>query len=192
MQGVELCEGDSREEIRAYLERNPGLSCVAEEDGTMAGAALCGHDGRRGFIYHLAVSPAYRGRGVGKLLLEDCVRGLGNAGLKRAIILVAENNSLGREFWLRNGWEDIAGGAPDGARPLRATPASITGRRSLLAEEIANGAAFGRRLEAGDKMLEALGEEVVSQAPVMFQSGRGEVVAVKVLQPRQTCSSINP
>lgn len=111
-QGVELCEGDSREEIRAYLERNPGLSRVIEVDGTMAGAALCGHDGRRGFIYHLAVSPAHRSRGVGKLLLEDCVRGLGGAGLKRAIILVEEKNSLGREFWLRNGWEDIAGALP--------------------------------------------------------------------------------
>ena len=112
VQGVELCEGDSREEIRAYLERNPGLSRVVEVDGTMAGAALCGHDGRRGFIYHLAVSPTYRGRGMGTLLLEDCVRGLGRAGLKRVIILVAENNSLGREFWLRNGWEDIAEALP--------------------------------------------------------------------------------
>jgi len=112
--GVELCEGDSREEIRAYLERNPGLSRVVEENGTLAGAALCGHDGRRGFIYHLAVSPAHRGRGVGKMLLEDCVRGLGGAGLKRAIILVEEKNSLGRGFWLRNGWEDIVGALPMG------------------------------------------------------------------------------
>ena len=114
VQGVELCEGDSREEIRAYLERNPGLSRVVEVDGTIAGAALCGHDGRRGFIYHLAVSPAHRGRGVGKMLLEDCVRVLGGTGLKRAIILVEEENSLGREFWLRNGWEDITGALPMG------------------------------------------------------------------------------
>ena len=112
VEGVEICECDSREEIRAYLERNPALSRVAEENETIAGAVLCGHDGRRGFIYHLAVSPAYRGRGVGKLLLEDCVRGLREAGLKRAIILVAGDNSLGREFWLRNGWEDITGALP--------------------------------------------------------------------------------
>ena len=112
VEGVEICEGDSREEIGAYLERNPGLSRVAEENGAIAGAVLCGHDGRRGFIYHLAVLPAYRGRGVGKLLLEDCVRGLGVAGIQRAIILVAGDNSLGREFWLRNGWEDISGALP--------------------------------------------------------------------------------
>src|SRR4029077_6952441 len=45
VEGVEICEGDSREEVREYLERNPKLSRVAEENGTIAGAALCGHDG---------------------------------------------------------------------------------------------------------------------------------------------------
>jgi GNAT superfamily N-acetyltransferase len=58
-------------------------------------------------IYHLAVAPRYRGRGIGKLLIEDCLRGLRQAGLKRAIILVAGDNSDGHEFWLRNGWEDL-------------------------------------------------------------------------------------
>ncbi len=107
VEGVEICEGDSSEEIAAFLGRNPGLSCVAEENGQMAGAALCGHDGRRGWIYHLAVAPGFCRRGVGRLLLERCVSGLRRAGIKRAIILVAGDNSLGRKFWLRNGWEKI-------------------------------------------------------------------------------------
>jgi ribosomal protein S18 acetylase RimI-like enzyme len=109
VEGVEICEGDSREEISEYLMRNPKLSRVAEADGKIVGAALCGHDGRRGWIYHLAVAQAYRRQNVGKLLLDDCVGGLRNAGLKRAIVLVAGDNSVGREFWLRNGWEDIVG-----------------------------------------------------------------------------------
>jgi N-acetylglutamate synthase len=105
--GVEICEGDSREEVSDYLKRNPGLSRVAEVDGVMVGAALCGHDGRRGWIYHLAVAQDQRGRGVGKLLVEDCLDGLRKAGLPRAIILVAGDNPAGHQFWLRNGWEDI-------------------------------------------------------------------------------------
>lgn len=109
VEGLEICEGDSSEEIGVFLRRNPGLSRVAEENGQMAGAALCGHDGRRGWIYHLAVAPAFRRRGVGRLLLEGCVSGLRGAGIKRAIILVAGDNSLGQEFWLRNGWENIDG-----------------------------------------------------------------------------------
>ena len=106
-EGIELCEGDSREEIEGYLKRNPGLSRVAEEDGVLAGAALCGHDGRRAYVYHFAVARNLRGRGIGRRLLEDCVRGLREAGLHRAILLVADDNSLGQEFWLRNGWEKI-------------------------------------------------------------------------------------
>jgi len=112
IEGVEICEGDSREEIGEYLKRNPGLSRVAEADGAIVGAALCGHDGRRGWIYHLAVGSEYRGRNVGKLLLDDCLRGLREAGLKRAIILVAGDNPAGHKFWLREGWEDLSGAIP--------------------------------------------------------------------------------
>jgi ribosomal protein S18 acetylase RimI-like enzyme len=107
--GIEICEGDSRDEIGHYLARNPGLSRVAEENGTIVGAVLCGHDGRRGWIYHLATAPAARSRGVAKLLVDDCINGLRAAGIKRAIILVAADNALGHQFWLRNGWEDLDG-----------------------------------------------------------------------------------
>lgn len=106
--GVEICEGDSREEIRDYLARNPGLSQVAEHAGEMIGAVLCGHDGRRGFVYHLAVALAFRGRGVGRLMLDECIRGLKGAGIRRALLLVADDNARGHEFWLRHGWEDLA------------------------------------------------------------------------------------
>jgi len=108
-EGLEICEGDSRPEISDYLKRNPGLSRVAEADGKIVGAALCGHDGRRGWIYHVAVAREYRGCGVGKRLIDDCASGLRAVGLKRAIILVAGDNPIGHEFWLRNGWEDIDG-----------------------------------------------------------------------------------
>lgn len=109
VEGVEICEGDSREEMADYLQRNSGLSRVAEDDGKIVGVALCGHDGRRGWIYHLAVAETNRRQKVGKLLLDDCVNGLRAAGLKRAIILVAGDNPGGQQFWLRNGWEKIDG-----------------------------------------------------------------------------------
>lgn len=108
-EGIEICEGDSREEMSEYLKRNPGLSRVAEVEGQIAGVALCGHDGRRGWIYHLAVAPPHRRRKVGQQLLDACVDGLKRLGLKRAIILVAGDNPGGHDFWLRNGWEDIDG-----------------------------------------------------------------------------------
>ena len=109
VEGVEVAEGDSKEEIRAYLLRNPGLSRVAEENGTMVGAVLCGHDGRRGLIYHLAVAPASHGKGIGKLLVRECLTHLRATGIVRALILVAGDNAGAHSFWLRNGWEDVAG-----------------------------------------------------------------------------------
>jgi N-acetylglutamate synthase len=108
-EGVEVAEGDSKEEIRAYLLRNPGLSRIAEEDGTMVGAVLCGHDGRRGLIYHLTVAPAHHGKGIGKLLVGECIGQLRAAGIARALILVAHDNPKAHSFWLRTGWEDVPG-----------------------------------------------------------------------------------
>jgi ribosomal protein S18 acetylase RimI-like enzyme len=78
------------------------------------GAVLCGHDGRRGYIYHLAVDPKYQGRGVGKRLIDECLAGLKRVGLERANILVAKDNPRGLEFWRRSGWEDLDGAAAMG------------------------------------------------------------------------------
>lgn len=109
VEGLEIAEGDSQGEVTAYLSRNPGLSRVAEEDGTIVGAVLCGHDGRRGYIYHLAVAPTHHGKGIGKRLVQECVTGLREAGVTRALIFVAPDNSGGHAFWLRNGWEEVGG-----------------------------------------------------------------------------------
>jgi len=112
VEGVEVAEGDSEGEIKEYLLRNPGLSRVAVSGDTIVGAVLCGHDGRRGLIYHLAVAPAFQGKGIGRQLLQECVTGLCSASLTRAIILVSGENAAGHSFWLRNGWEDIPGAIP--------------------------------------------------------------------------------
>src|SRR5690242_7120834 len=107
MEGVEIAEGDDKEGIAQFIARNPGLSRVATDRSTIVGAVMCGHDGRRGYIYHLAVNPAYRGCGLGKRLVQECLDGLRHVGVVRAIILVTDNNRAGAEFWKRAGWEDI-------------------------------------------------------------------------------------
>jgi N-acetylglutamate synthase len=109
VEGLEIAEGDDRESVAAFLARNPGLSRVATDADAVVGIALCGHDGRRGYIYHLAVDPAYQTRGLGKRLMNECLDGLRRAGLKRALILVANDNPRGRKFWRRYGWEEVPG-----------------------------------------------------------------------------------
>jgi N-acetylglutamate synthase len=114
VEGLEIAEGDDREGAAQFLARNPGLSRVAVDGSAIVGVALCGHDGRRGHIYHLAVDPAYQGRGLGKRLLDECLDGLRTAGVQRVIILVADDNQRGAEFWKRYGWEKIPGAVPMG------------------------------------------------------------------------------
>jgi N-acetylglutamate synthase len=109
VEGLEIAEGDDRESVGQFLERNPGLSRVATDGSAVVGVALCGHDGRRGHIYHLAVDPAYQGRGLGKRLLNESLEDLRRAGVKRVIIMVADDNPRGREFWKRFGYEEISG-----------------------------------------------------------------------------------
>jgi ribosomal protein S18 acetylase RimI-like enzyme len=109
VEGVEIAEGDDREGVARFLARNPGLSRVATDGSTMIGVAFCGNDGRRGYIYHLAVDPNYRGQGVGKRLVDECLEGLRRLGLQRANIMVATDNPRGREFWSKCGWEELDG-----------------------------------------------------------------------------------
>jgi ribosomal protein S18 acetylase RimI-like enzyme len=109
VEGLEIAEGDDRESVAYFLARNPGLSRIATDRTAIIGVALCGHDGRRGYIYHLAVDPAYQARGVGKRLMDECLDGLRRAGVKRALILVANDNPRGRKFWRRHGWEEVPG-----------------------------------------------------------------------------------
>jgi ribosomal protein S18 acetylase RimI-like enzyme len=109
VEGLEIAEGDDRESVGQFLARNPGLSRVATDGSAVVGVALCGHDGRRGHIYHLAVDPAYQRRGLGKRLLDESLEGLRRIGVKRVIIMVADDNPGGREFWKRSGYEEIHG-----------------------------------------------------------------------------------
>jgi N-acetylglutamate synthase len=114
VEGLDVAEGDDRETIRRFLKQNRGLSRVATEGTKLVGAALCGHDGRRGYIYHLAVDPAYQGHGLGRRMMDECLAGLKRAGLERANILVAKDNPRGLDFWRRYGWEDLDGAAAMG------------------------------------------------------------------------------
>ena len=114
VEGLDVAEGDDRETIRRFLPRNPGLSRIATDGTKIVGAVLCGHDGRRGYVYHLAVDPEYHGRGLGRRLIDECLAGLKRAGLERANILVAKDNPRGLEFWRRGGWEDLEGAMPMG------------------------------------------------------------------------------
>jgi ribosomal protein S18 acetylase RimI-like enzyme len=115
-EGIGLSEADSRGSIERFLDRNPGLSFVAvgggpglagaAASGALAGAVLCGCDGRRGYLHHLAVAPAHRRRGVGRELVERCLAALSSIGVRKCHIFVIAGNLEGKRFWESTGWEE--------------------------------------------------------------------------------------
>lgn len=122
-EGMGLGDADSPAGLAAYLRRNPGLSVVAEVDGRLAGTALCGHDGRRGYLYHVAVDRDLRRQGLGRALVQACLDGLAAHGIRKCHLFVFSANAAGIAFWEHAGWtrrggditlfsRDIGTGAP--------------------------------------------------------------------------------
>ena len=105
-EGIGLSQADERPNIARFLEHNPGMSFVAEEDGALIGAVMCGSDARRGFLHHLAVDASRRRAGVGRMLVECCLDALARQGLRKCHIFVLLDNEEGRRCWRRIGWEE--------------------------------------------------------------------------------------
>ena len=102
--GVGLNESDTPDRLKHYLERNPGLSLVVRDGNRIVGAVLCGHDGRRGYLHHLAVIPEYRRHGLGRKMVDGCLASLSKLGILKCNIFTHADNDLGQRFWSRCGW----------------------------------------------------------------------------------------
>ncbi len=97
---------DSEQGISKFLLRNPTSNFIALIDNEIVGVILCGHDGRRGYIYHTAVNDEYRRKGIGKALLEAAYSALEREGITKAGLVVFETNEIGNSFWKLQGWEE--------------------------------------------------------------------------------------
>ena len=95
---------DSKEGIERFLKWNPGLSVVAEEDGQIVGAILCGSDGRRGSLYHVCVHKDYRRQGIGKTMVIWCMEKLKELQINKVSLIAFTQNDIGNAFWKEIGW----------------------------------------------------------------------------------------
>jgi len=96
---------DSREAIERFLRRNPGISVVAAEGNEIVGSILCGHDGRRGYLYHVAVSAARRRCGVGQAMAQACLAALRAEGISSCALVAFMRNTGGNAFWEALGFQ---------------------------------------------------------------------------------------
>lgn len=95
---------DSREGIAKFLARNPNTCFVAVEQRRVVGVILGGHDGRRGYIYHMAVAVSMRERGIGTALLDATLNALKLEGICKIGLVVFTRNSIGNAFWEKRGF----------------------------------------------------------------------------------------
>ena len=80
---------------------------VAEMDGAVAAGVMVGHDGHRGWVYYLAASPALRGRGFGRLMLDAAENWLRRRGVWKLQLLVREENAAVLGFYERLGFRQL-------------------------------------------------------------------------------------
>ena len=105
-EGLLLRDADSKSALGRYLERNPGLSFVAEDGKCIVGSIMAGHDARRGYIQHLAVAEGTRRQGVASRLVELCLDALKAQGIEKSHVHVSKENRAGRRYWANRGWSE--------------------------------------------------------------------------------------
>jgi len=104
--GVGLSDADSREGIEVFLRKNPGTNFVAEENGRIVGTVLSGHDGRRGYLYHLCVADSHRRRGIGRMLVDKVIEAMKAEKISVLCLVCFADNEIGNSFWKAVGWVD--------------------------------------------------------------------------------------
>ncbi|HEX7078138.1 MAG TPA: GNAT family N-acetyltransferase [Candidatus Eisenbacteria bacterium] len=107
-EGLGAGPGDTDEAIGRFLERNRGLSLVALSGGSIVATVLCGHDGRRGILYRVAVAPEWRRRGLAAELTRRCLSGLGKEGIGRCFVFVETDNEGALSYWAAAGFRKRA------------------------------------------------------------------------------------
>lgn len=96
---------DSVKGIEKFLKRNPTTNYIAQVEDKIIGVILCGHDGRRAYVYHTAVKNEYRGNGIGKALVEATLIALKKEEINKVALVAFESNDAGNKFWQSLGFE---------------------------------------------------------------------------------------
>lgn len=97
---------DSYEGVQKFIARNPATSIVAELNGKIVGAILCGHDGRRATFYHVCVSEKFRKHGIGKAMVTMAMQALKKEKINKVALIAFTKNDVGNAFWKGIGWTE--------------------------------------------------------------------------------------
>ena len=106
IEGLYISDDDNYGNLKIYLKRNPKLNFIVLHENRIIAAIKCSHDGRRGYIHHLAVKKEFRGKGIAKELIDKCLNNLRDKGIKKIRVFVLDNNEEAIIFWKHIGFEE--------------------------------------------------------------------------------------
>jgi len=102
---------DSKEAIAAQIAANPEFFLGALEGNRLVGTVIISCDMRKGWINRLAVDPAYKRRGIAKVLIAESEKTLRKQGIRIFCALIEDYNVASKELFRECGYvehRDIA------------------------------------------------------------------------------------
>ncbi|HVU78215.1 MAG TPA: GNAT family acetyltransferase [Gaiellaceae bacterium] len=96
---------DPRKDIARKLRVQREWFLVVEDGGQVVASVMAGYDGHRGWVNYLAVAHSHRGRGLGRALMAEVERLLGEAGCPKVNLQVRATNEEALGFYERLGYK---------------------------------------------------------------------------------------
>lgn len=94
-------------EIKSMLEKNPTSCFIAVKDHQIIGSIFGAYNGRRGWIYHLAVHQKWQKKGLGAMLLKNAEKALLSLGVTKILLGVRYANLKVAPFYEKYGFSVI-------------------------------------------------------------------------------------
>ena len=98
-------QNDPRRDINRKLSVNPDGFIVGTHGGQIVASIMVGYDGHRGWVNYLAVDPAQRRAGLGRLLMAAAEDYLREQGCPKLNLQVRENNGGVLSFYRALGYQ---------------------------------------------------------------------------------------
>jgi len=102
--GLTLGSSDTKDQIRRSLEYSKDLFLVGIIDDKVIAVVLGAYDGRRGYVHHLSVDPAFQKQGLGRKMMEELQTRFKEKDVKKVHLFIEVDNEDVKEFYLRIGW----------------------------------------------------------------------------------------
>jgi ribosomal protein S18 acetylase RimI-like enzyme len=90
---------DPDQDLRFALQGATSTVLVGKQGAEVIASVMVGHDGHRGALYYVAVSPEHRGRGLGRTIHDAAADWLRQRGVWKINLMVRTDNASAAGFY---------------------------------------------------------------------------------------------